>query len=130
MIINEWIDDFCAGDRLWDSNLTWNTTSPQLTRCFRTTILIWIPAAFLWLFAPLEGIFIARSKARLIPWNAFNVSRIISVGICILLSLLDCIFCIWRYVHNDNHPPASDFCAPFIIFATFLLLDVILIFHR
>lgn len=38
---------FCNGP-LWDSNLTWYTNEPDLTECFRDTILIGIPCAVLW----------------------------------------------------------------------------------
>ena len=38
---------FCNG-AFWDANLTWNTNDPDLTECFRDTILVGIPCALLW----------------------------------------------------------------------------------
>ena len=38
---------FCNG-LFWDSNLTWYTNEPDLTECFRDTILVGVPCAFLW----------------------------------------------------------------------------------
>ena len=38
---------FCKGD-FWDLSLTWNTNDPDLTECFRDTILVGVPCAFLW----------------------------------------------------------------------------------
>ena len=38
---------FCKGD-FWNLSLTWNTNDPDLTECFRDTILVGVPCAFLW----------------------------------------------------------------------------------
>ena len=38
---------FCNG-AFWDASLTWNTDDPDLTACFRDTILVGIPCALLW----------------------------------------------------------------------------------
>ena len=38
---------FCNGP-FWDANLTWNTDDPDLTECFRDTILVGIPCALFW----------------------------------------------------------------------------------
>ena len=38
---------FCNG-QFWDTNLIWNTDDPDLTECFRDTILVGIPCALLW----------------------------------------------------------------------------------
>ncbi|CAG2107355.1 unnamed protein product [Medioppia subpectinata] len=108
---------------LLDDDQSWNTTRPEFSQCFRQTVLIWIPSAFLWLFAPMECIIIARSKARLIPWNIYNMSRIISVAIICLFALLDCLFCIYLYGVHDEQRDAFQFAAPFVTFATFLLLE-------
>ena len=102
--------------------MSWNTTSPQLTQCFRQTILVWIPSLFLCIFAPIQGAFIAKSERQKIPWNIYNVTRIIVVGICILTNLLDCLFSIYRFVKlkPDQHPYTSEFIASLINFVTFV----------
>ena len=33
---------------LQDIDLTWNTGSPDFTSCFQETVLVWAPAAWLW----------------------------------------------------------------------------------
>ncbi len=36
--------------RLFQSyDLTWNSTQPDLTTCFQSSVLVWIPCGFLWL---------------------------------------------------------------------------------
>ena len=43
---------FCNGP-FFDAELSWNTTNPNLTKCFRDTVLIGVPAAVLWIFGPI-----------------------------------------------------------------------------
>nr|CAD7258793.1 unnamed protein product [Timema shepardi] len=61
---------------LQDTNLTWNTTDPDLTPCFQKTVLVWIPCSFLWLFSSLETYYILHSKTKNVPWNWLNISKI------------------------------------------------------
>ena len=38
---------FCNGP-FWDLSLTWDTDDPDLSQCFRDTILVGVPCGFLW----------------------------------------------------------------------------------
>ena len=40
-------DSFCKGP-FWNSTLTWYTNDPDITECFRDTVLVGVPCAFLW----------------------------------------------------------------------------------
>ena len=42
----------CRG-HFWDHQLTWNTTNPNLTECFRDTVLVLVPVGILAAFLPL-----------------------------------------------------------------------------
>lgn len=71
----------------------WNTSTPRFTRCFQKTLPIWLPSLFLWLFAPLEAYLTLRidcrsttSPVRPIPWNAYNLSRLLIVGAIVLVN--------------------------------------------
>ena len=39
---------FCKGP-FWNSTLTWHTNDPDITECFRDSILVGVPCAFLWI---------------------------------------------------------------------------------
>ena len=39
---------FCKGP-FWNSTLSWHTNDPDITQCFRDTILVGVPCAFLWI---------------------------------------------------------------------------------
>ncbi len=53
---------FCRGP-YFDYDLTWNTTNPNLTQCFRDTALIGTPAAILWAFGA-GWLFIRAGRQR------------------------------------------------------------------
>ena len=46
------MSSFCNGPFV-DGELSWNTTNPNLTQCFRDTVLVGIPAAVLWILGPI-----------------------------------------------------------------------------
>uniref|UniRef100_A0A3Q3DPZ5 ABC transmembrane type-1 domain-containing protein n=1 Tax=Hippocampus comes TaxID=109280 RepID=A0A3Q3DPZ5_HIPCM len=50
------MEDLCrlgGLDPLWDWNVTWYTSKPDLTQCFQHTVLVCLPCVFLWTFCPL-----------------------------------------------------------------------------
>ena len=63
---------------LQNDSETWYTESPKLSPCFQSTVLVWTPCLFLWVFAPLETYYILHSKTRNIQWNWLNVSKLVS----------------------------------------------------
>ena len=57
---------FCE-DVLWDSHLTWYTSSPDFTTCFHQTVLVYIPSLILLLLTPLELLQCHKSKDSAVP---------------------------------------------------------------
>lgn len=74
---------------LQNSSKTWVETDPQLTECFKQTILIWVPCGFLAIFSILD--FFSRSKSRYsdIPWSFLNVSKSLVLVSLICLTFID-----------------------------------------
>ena len=52
---------FCNGPFV-DGELSWNTTNPNLTQCFRDTVLVGAPAAVLWIFGPISAFLNCRER--------------------------------------------------------------------
>ena len=75
---------FCATP-IWDSNFTWNTEDPDFTPCFHKTVLVYLPCAFLWVFALLDQVQSWKSLARNCPWSWNNIAKL---SITSLLSIL------------------------------------------
>ncbi|KAK6965398.1 multidrug resistance-associated protein 1 [Biomphalaria glabrata] len=40
---------FCGNSTFWDEDLTVNSSWPHFTQCFQSTVLVYIPASFLWI---------------------------------------------------------------------------------
>ncbi|XP_058820116.1 multidrug resistance-associated protein 1-like [Topomyia yanbarensis] len=81
-------EEFCGGP-FWDDNLTWRPENPDLTFCFQRIILQWVPCFFLYIFAVYEAYRIATSHYRDIPWNCYNISKIIITFLLMVLSWID-----------------------------------------
>ncbi|KAK9886056.1 hypothetical protein WA026_014839 [Henosepilachna vigintioctopunctata] len=88
------MDEFC-GSKFWDSQLSWNTTDPDLTSCFERTVLVWTPIALLSVFSFFEVHYSLNSKARNIPWNFLNVSKL-------SITLFLCVLSIAELINNYN----------------------------
>ncbi|CAJ1069814.1 multidrug resistance-associated protein 1-like [Xyrichtys novacula] len=61
------MEDLCSLsglDPLWDWNLTWYTSRPDLTQCFQHTVLVWFPCLYLWTCSPLYLIYLQLRPHR------------------------------------------------------------------
>ena len=85
------LNTFCAGP-LWDLNLTWYTTEPDFTPCFHKTILVYIPCAFLWIFAFYDQLQNWKSLKRNCPWSWINISKLFLTSALCILCLLELLF--------------------------------------
>ncbi|OQV14983.1 Multidrug resistance-associated protein 1 [Hypsibius exemplaris] len=80
--------DFCS-DAFWDRNLTWNTSQPDLTQCFQTTVLAWVPTAFLILTIPLQYYSVSQLTGKGKNWTLLSLTKMIFLVILILVSLTE-----------------------------------------
>nr|CAD7403901.1 unnamed protein product [Timema cristinae] len=125
---DEGLDTFC-GSVFWDTNLTWNTTDPDLTPCFQKTVLVWIPCSFLWLFSSLETYYILHSKTKNVPWNWLNISKIILTALLIVLSIAD-VGLVASRRSNEFEVFSVDYYTPIIRMVTFALTIALIVYNR
>nr|CAD7457915.1 unnamed protein product [Timema tahoe] len=112
-----------------DTNLTWNTTDPDLTPCFQKTVLVWIPCSFLWLFSSLETYYILHSKTKNVPWNWLNISKIILTALLIVLSIADVGLVASRH-SNEFETFSVDYYTPIIRMVTFSLTIALIVYNK
>uniref|UniRef100_A0A671WVL8 ABC-type glutathione-S-conjugate transporter n=1 Tax=Sparus aurata TaxID=8175 RepID=A0A671WVL8_SPAAU len=63
-------------DPLWDWNLTWYTSRPDLTQCFQHTVLVWFPCVYLWTCSPLYLLYLQLRQHRgVIPLSKLCCSK-------------------------------------------------------
>nr|CAD7444835.1 unnamed protein product [Timema bartmani] len=112
-----------------DTNLTWNTTDPDLTPCFQKTVLVWIPCSFLWLFSSLETYYILHSKTKNVPWNWLNISKIILTALLIVLSIAD-VGLVASRRSNEFETFSVDYYTPIIRMVTFSLTIALIVYNK
>ncbi|XP_071328193.1 multidrug resistance-associated protein 1-like isoform X2 [Trachinotus anak] len=73
------MEDLCSVsglDPLWDWNLTWYTSRPDLTQCFQHTVLVWFPCVYLWTCSPLYLLYLQlRPHRGVIPLSKLCCSK-------------------------------------------------------
>ncbi|VEN40411.1 unnamed protein product [Callosobruchus maculatus] len=113
------LDDFC-GTPFWNWSLSWNTTDPDVTRCFEKTVLVWIPCFFLWTFSALEVYYIISSKKRNVPWNWLNITKLTIILALIVLTLVDLVTAFKSAASSDSVVYSVDIYSPLIKIFTFV----------
>ncbi len=101
-----------------------------MTSCFTDTIIVWIPAAFLWLSFPYLLFDFLRSSKNSIEWNWYNILRLTIAIACTCVTLVDCVLCLVREFHWNDSPTIAHLLSTVIYFITRLLLCIILYCHR
>ncbi|CAH1990666.1 unnamed protein product [Acanthoscelides obtectus] len=123
------LDEFC-GSPFWNWTLSWNTTDPDITKCFEKTVLVWIPCFFLWTFAALEVYYILSSKKRNVPWNWFNISKLTIIVALIVLTLVDLVTAFKSAASSESAVYSVDIYSPLIKIFSFALATVLLYYNR
>ena len=90
-ISNSSLLPFCP-DQLWDLELTWYTNNPDFTTCFHQTVLVYVPAIILLLFAPLQVYFGKQSKDANIPWTITNIMKLTFNAVLIVIQIVDFVY--------------------------------------
>ena len=112
--------DFCRTP-LWDTDLTWNTESPDFTPCFHKTVLVYAPALFILLFSPFELYFQRRSQCRNIPWGLVNISRLLAILVLLILTAVE----FGLTFTSSNQLFLSDILSPIVKLFTFTFVLVL-----
>lgn len=118
------LDKFC-GSKFWDTNITWYSETPDFTRCFEKTALVWLPCAFLWLLAPLEVYYMKASHNKDIPWNWKNTLKILITALICATSASDFLTSAGGEVLSK-----VDVYMPFCKLITFVLAGVLAYYNK
>ncbi|XP_075210358.1 multidrug resistance-associated protein 1-like [Lycorma delicatula] len=122
------MDRFC-GSQIWDLNITWYTSEPDFTDCFKKTVVVWTPLALLWLFSPLEYWYISRSLCRDIPRSWIYYCKLFATGSLLLISLFDAAFAVFQLT-NDYKIYPVDFINPILKIFTLEHVMILIVYCR
>ena len=108
---------FCPnGETIWDYQSLWNTNSPRFSRCFLSTVPPLVPSLFLWALTPFEVYFnwYRRLKdlslpVRPIPYNLYNVSRLVAVLVVVGVALVQFTYQLLTLFYCDGGELGGDY---------------------
>ena len=101
------LETLCNQEPLWDDSLSWNTTSPRLTRCFVKTLPVWTTSTFLWITGVVQLCLLYQKRAQpsspSIPCNFLNISKCATVALIILANFIQFIHDLVNYVNSNYY---------------------------
>ncbi|XP_014664888.1 PREDICTED: multidrug resistance-associated protein 1-like [Priapulus caudatus] len=115
------LTDYC-GSAFWDTQVSWNTTSPDLTPCFEWSCMLWVACGFYWLFFPLHYASSLWSRTPPLYHSWFSISRTVLALLLFVLAFVDFFYSLYVWKHDDVNLPNIYFVTPVIIAATMLLV--------
>ena len=131
-------NQFCT-DPLWNLNLTWYTDEPDFTKCFHSTVLVYVPCLFLWLLMPFK-LYEWKHKDTNRPsdgvskWTWIILLRFILQTLLLILAITSLIVNvneIWNFSISEVYEkPLSEVIAPAILSLTFALCLAVSITDR
>ncbi|XP_028435648.1 multidrug resistance-associated protein 1 [Perca flavescens] len=127
------MEDLCSVsglDPLWDWNLTWYSSRPDLTQCFQHTVLVWFPCVYLWTCSPLYLLYLQlRPQQGVISLSKLCCSKtLLSLSLASFCLLEMFYFLVKKNEEIQNH--LLILIGPLIRSLTLVLSVVIIQFER
>ncbi|XP_047424944.1 multidrug resistance-associated protein 1-like isoform X2 [Mugil cephalus] len=102
------MEDLCSRsglDPIWDWNLTWYSSRPDLTQCFQHTVLVWFPCVYLWTCSPVYLLYLQlRPQRGVIPLSKLCCSKTLLALSLASFSLLDMFYFLVKKTEEiQNH---------------------------
>nr|XP_022316598.1 multidrug resistance-associated protein 1-like [Crassostrea virginica] len=121
-------DMFCDGV-FWDANQTWYTEEPDFTSCFQKTVLLWMPCAFLIVFAPIRVYLLHQEDSSSLRLSKLNIAKtVLAIWVAVV-----CVLEVGKSVYfldAGSVVPAVDFISPLVLLLTMVLCIVLLQYER
>lgn len=100
------LNNLCGADNppFFNQSQSWDTLRPDVSSCFRKTILIWIPCAYFWLLLPIRLKQIMNKNGRLGHQvngdvSTLNICKVVVACFLIIIGIIDLAFAI---TENDG----------------------------
>ncbi|KAM3864489.1 multidrug resistance-associated protein 1 [Diretmus argenteus] len=126
-------DKFCSldgSDPFWDWNRTWHTTNPDLTQCFQSTVLVWLPCLYLWLCAPVYLIYLRSHDRGYICMGHLNKAKT-AVGFLLwIICWADVFYSLWERSQGSAALPPVYLVSPTLLGVTMLLATLLNQYER
>ncbi|XP_051488594.1 multidrug resistance-associated protein 1 isoform X2 [Apus apus] len=105
---------------LWDWNQTWYTNTPRFTWCFESTVIAWIPCAYLWICFPFYYLYLRHQNKGYIRMSHIFKTKMVLGFILVILCFSKVFFVLWEVSQGIPRAPAF-FISPAVVGITMIL---------
>ncbi|XP_068279070.1 ATP-binding cassette sub-family C member 6 [Nyctibius grandis] len=105
---------------LWDWNQTWYTNTPRFTWCFESTVIAWIPCAYLWVCFPFYYLYLRHKSKGYIRMSHIFKTKMVLGFILVILCFSNVFFVLWEVSQGIPRAPAF-FISPAVVGITVIL---------
>ncbi|XP_043955721.1 multidrug resistance-associated protein 1 [Gambusia affinis] len=127
------LERFCSADSsdpFWDWNSTWNTSNPDLTRCFQNTVLVWVPCFYLWMCAPIYLLYLNSHDRGYICISHLNKAKTVVGFLLWVICWSDVFYSFWERNHSSSSTAPVHLVSPTLLGLTMLLATFIIQYER
>ncbi|NWW73640.1 MRP1 protein, partial [Climacteris rufus] len=106
---------------LWqDWNQTWHANTTGLTWCFQSSIIAWIPCAYLWICFPFYYLYLRHRNKGYIRMSRIFKAKMVLGLLLVILCFSDVFFMVWEISQGIPRTPAF-FITPAVMGITMVL---------
>ncbi|KFV53756.1 Multidrug resistance-associated protein 1, partial [Gavia stellata] len=103
-----------------DWNQTWYTNTPRFTWCFESTVIAWIPCAYLWICFPFYYLYLRHKNNGYIRMSHIFKTKMALGFILVILCFSNVFFVLWETSQGIPRAPAF-FISPAVVGITMIL---------
>ncbi|KFQ99756.1 Multidrug resistance-associated protein 1, partial [Nipponia nippon] len=103
-----------------DWNQTWYTNTPRFTSCFESTVIAWIPCAYLWICFPFYYLYLRHKNKGYIRMSHIFKTKMVLGFILVILCFSNVFFVLWEISQGIPRVPAF-FISPAVVGITMIL---------
>ncbi|NXN93448.1 MRP1 protein, partial [Rhinopomastus cyanomelas] len=103
-----------------DWNQTWHTNAPRFTWCFESTVIAWIPCAYLWISFPFYYVYLRRTNKGYIRMSHIFKAKMVLGTILAILCFSNVFFILWERSRGILRAPAL-LITPAVVGVTMIL---------
>ncbi|CAN8006110.1 unnamed protein product [Ixodes hexagonus] len=121
------MENFC-NTSLWNTTLTWDVDVPNITPCFRSTVLVWTPCSLTWFFALFEISTLVRLRRNPNPWSWLYILKLVFQALTFVACLAQLAASSISYLRHEAD--LAEVAGITIILCTLVLITLLTICAR
>ncbi|NXC16423.1 MRP6 protein, partial [Corythaeola cristata] len=103
-----------------DWNQTWYSNTPRFSWCFESTVIAWIPCAYLWICFPFYYLYLRHKNKGYIRMSHIFKTKMVLGFILVILCFSNVFFVLWETSQGIPRAPAF-FISPVVVGITMVL---------